>query len=293
MAKKTILVCGATGSQGGAAARRLLRAGYGVKALTRNPDKPAAAELRSAGAEVVKGDLNDRSSLDAAVDDVYGVFSVQNFWETGYEVEVEQGCRMADAALDAGVEHFVYSSVGSADRNTGIPHFDSKYEVEQHVRSLDIPYSILRPVWFMSNWEGEQFKNMILGGTLVQPLSPDTTFQQIAVDDIGAFAVLAFQNPTAWIGREVEIAGDERTMKEIAEAFSRTVGRQVTYRQMPWDDFREQAGDEYADMYRWFEDVGYRADVDALRSEHPGLQSFEEYLAAHGWKDVATDQAAS
>lgn len=293
MAKKSILVCGATGSQGGAAARRLLSAGYGVKALTRNPDKPAAAELRTAGAEVVKGDLNDRSSLDAAVKDVYGVFSVQNFWETGYEVEVEQGCRMADAALDAGVEHFVYSSVGGADRNTGIPHFDSKFEVEQHVRSLDMPYSILRPVWFMSNWEGEQFKNMILGGTLIQPLSPDTTFQQIAVDDIGAFAVLAFQNPTAWIGREVEIAGDERSMKEIAEAFSGTVGRQVTYRQMPWDDFREQAGDEYADMYRWFEDVGYRADVDALRSEHPGLQSFEEYLATHGWKDVATDQAAS
>lgn len=180
-----------------------------------------------------------------------------------------------------------------ADRNTGIPHFDSKFEVEQHVRSLDMPYSTLRPVWFMSNWEGEQFKNMILGGTLIQPLSPDTTFQQIAVDDVGAFAVLAFQNPTAWIGREVEIAGDERSMKEVADVFSRTVGRQVTYRQMPWDDFREQAGDEYADMYRWFEDVGYRADVDALRSKHPGLQSFEEYLATQGWKDVATDQAAS
>lgn len=293
MAKKTILVCGATGSQGGAAARHLLKAGFEVRALTRDPEKPAAEKLRKAGAEVVRGDLDDRASLDAALDGTYGVFSVQNFWETGYDREVEQGRRMADAALDAEIEHFVYSSVGSADRNTGIPHFESKYEIEQHVRSLDMPYSILRPVWFMSNWEGDQFKSMILSGTLVQPLSPDTRFQQIAVDDVGAFAALAFQNRDAWNGRELEIAGDERTMAEIAEAFSRAIGREVSYQQIPWDDFRAQAGDEYTEMYRWFEDVGYRADVEALRKEHPGLQNFDEYLAVHGWKDIASEQSAA
>lgn len=285
---RTILVTGATGKQGGAAARQLLDAGYDVRALTRDPKKESAEELRSLGAEVVEGDLDDRASLERAVEGAYGVFSVQNFWETGYDREVEQGVRMADVAADAGVEHFVYSSVGGAERNTGIPHFDSKYEIEEHVRSLDMPYTTLRPVFFMNNWEADMFKNMVLGGTLAQPLSPDTPFQQIDVDDIGAFVALAFDNPSVWIGRELEIAGDERTMEEIARTFSDVIGRDVNYHQVPWDDFREQAGEEYAVMYRWFEDEGYEADVESLSAEHPDLVAFDDYLVAHGWKDAAS-----
>lgn len=294
MAQRTVLITGATGKQGGAAARHLLRTDFKVRALTRDPSKPAAKELEKAGAEVVQGNLNDRSSLEDAANGVYGVFSVQNFWETGYDQEVAQGKRMADVAKDVGVKHFVYSSVGSADQNTGISHFDSKAEVEEHVRSLDMPYTILRPVWFMNNWESDQMKGMVLSGTLAQPLSPDTTLQQIAVDDIGVFAAMAFRNPDKWIGRELDIAGDEGTMTQLAADFSKITGIKVEYQQVPWDDFRQQAGDEYADMYRWFEDVGYHADIERLRKEHSALQRFDAYLAANGWRNVgARAQAAT
>ena len=282
--KKTILVTGATGSQGGAVARKLLDTQFQVRALTRNPDKPAARSLAERGAEVVEGDFDDRTSLDRALDGVYGVFSVQNFWEVGFDKEVEQGVRMADAAQKADVKHFVYSSVGSANEKTGIPHFDSKNQVEQHIHSLDLPFSIIRPVFFMNNWESDMLKNMVLGGTVAQPLSPETRLQQIDVDDVGAFARLAFENPDKWIGRELDIAGDEPTMLELAEAFSSALGQDVNYFQVPWDDFRAQAGDEYTDMYRWFEDVGYHADIGALRREHSGLVRFDEYLLKHSWR---------
>lgn len=131
-------------------------------------------------------------------------------------------------------------------------------------------------------------KQMVLGGTLAQPLNPDTLFQQIDVEDIGAFTELAFTNPDRWIGRELEIAGDERSMEEIAATFGSMTGRTVSYLQVPWDDFREQAGEEYAVMYEWFEDEGYQADVERLRKEHPGLIDFDTYLAAHGWKGAAS-----
>ncbi len=162
--ERLILVTGATGNQGGAVARSLLDRGFRIRALTRDPQKPEAQALTEQGAEVVQGDMEDRSAMERALEGAYGVFSVQNFWETGYDREVQQGKTVADAAKDAGVEHFVYSSVGSAYRDTKIPHFDSKWEVENHVRESDLPYTILRPVFFMQNWEG--MREMVLGSTL-------------------------------------------------------------------------------------------------------------------------------
>jgi uncharacterized protein YbjT (DUF2867 family) len=276
-----ILVCGATGSQGGAVARRLLDRGFRVRALTRDPQKPEAQALADGGAEVVQGDMDERSSVEEVLEGTYGVFSVQNFWETGYDREVQQGETVADAANAAGVEHFVYSSVGSAHRRTGIPHFESKREVEEHVRELGLPYTILRPVFFMQNWEW--MREMILGGTLAQPLDPDRPFQHVAVEDVGAFAAIAFENPERWIGREVDLAGDEQTMPEIADTFGRVIGREVSYYQVPWDQFEEQMGEESAVMYRWFNDVGYEADIASLRQEYPELTTFERYLRSHGW----------
>jgi uncharacterized protein YbjT (DUF2867 family) len=172
--------------------------------------------------------MEDRSSMDRALEGVYGVFSVQNFWETGYDREVQQGNTVADAIKAAGVEHCVYSSVGSAHRQTGIAHFDSKWEVEEHVRELDLPYTILRPVFFMQNWE--MMREPILGGTLPQPLDPDKRFQHVAVEDVGVFAAIAFEHPDECIGREVDLAGDEQTMPEIAETFGRVIGRSATIR---------------------------------------------------------------
>ena len=276
-----ILVTGATGNQGGAVAQRLLEQGFQVRVLTRDPQKDEAQALAKQGAEVVQGDLEDRSSVDRALEGVYGVFSVQNFWEAGYEREVRQGVTLANAAKAAGVSHYVYSSVGSAHRETGISHFDSKWEVEQHLRGTGLPYTILRPVFFMQNWE--MMRDQILDGTLAQPLDPDKPLQQVAVEDVGAFAARAFEHSDDWIGREVDLAGDALTMPEAAETFSRVIGREVNYFQVPWDQFQEQMGEEFAVMYRWFNNEGYEADIATLRKEHPELMSLEGYLRGHGW----------
>jgi len=280
-AQRLIVVAGATGKQGGAVARSLLDRGFRIRALTRNPQKPEAQALADRGAEVVQGDMEE-AAMERALEGAYGVFSVQNYWETGYDGEVQQGKTVADAAKAAGVEHFVYSSVGSAHRQTGLSHFESKWEVENHVRELDLRYTILRPVFFMQNWE--MMRGMVLEGTLAQPLDPDKPFQQVAVEDIGAFAAIAFENPERWIGREVDLAGDESTMPEIAETFGRVIGREVSYYQVPWDQFEEQMGEEFTVQYRWFNDMGYEADIAALQNEYPELTTFERYLRAHGWE---------
>ena len=281
----TILVSGATGQQGGAVARHLLQRGFRVRALTRHPDQEAARKLADAGAEIAEGNFEDRTSLNRALNGAYGAYSVQNTWTAGVEGEVRQGKAFADAAKDADIQHFVYSSVGGAERNTGIPHFDSKWEIEEHIREVDLPATILRPVFFMNNWSG--FKEPIAGGQLPQPLSPDTPLQQIAASDIGAFAAIAFANPDDWVGRARELAGDELTMTETAEAFSRVLNREVEHVQVPWGVFEEQAGEEMTTMYRWFEAQGYDADINALRTEYPALQRLEPFLREHGWEELA------
>ncbi len=137
---KTVLVTGATGSQGGAVARELLKKKFNVRAMTRNPDGEAANALKALGADIVKADFENTESLKNAVAGAWGVFSVQNTWESGAEKEIEHGIKLASVAKDAGVEHFVYTSVQSADRNTGVPHFDSKFEIEKAVRKTGFPY---------------------------------------------------------------------------------------------------------------------------------------------------------
>ena len=280
---RLVLVTGATGKQGGAVVRHLLMRGFRVRALTREPHKAGARTLAERGAEMVRGDMDDAASIASALRGADGVFSVQNFWETGYEREVRQGLALADATKAAGVRHFVYTSVGSAHRKTGLPHFESKWEIEEHIRASGIPYTVLRPVWFMENWETPALRNSILDGTLAQPLSPDRPFQQVAVDDIGAFAAMVFERRDEWLGREIDLASDEQTIAQVAETFSRVIGRPVRYVQVPWDAYREAAGEEYTRMYRWFEDVGYDVDVAALRRLAPQLTTFEQYLRTHNW----------
>ncbi len=267
--KRLILVTGATGKQGGAVVRHLRAKGFPIRALTRDPGRPEArALIGQAGVEISQGDYEDKSSLIRALEDVYGVFSVQAF-ENGAEAEVKQGTALIDAAHSADISHFVYSSVASADQKTGIPHFDSKWEIEEHLRRTGMPYTILRPVFFMENWLA--MKGMIDQGKILLPLTPETTLQQIAVDDIGQFAAMAFEHPGKWQGTATDIAGDELFMDQTAQSLH------ATYAQIPWEDFEKQAGPEMTTMFRWFQDVGYHADIPKLRQEHPNLMSFERW----------------
>jgi uncharacterized protein YbjT (DUF2867 family) len=283
MNAKLILVTGATGQQGGAVARNLLKQpGFTVRALTRDSAKPAARTLAQAGAELFRGDLDDSASLKRALEGTWGVFSVQSFVETGYDGEIRQGKAVTDAAKAAGVQHLVYTSVVSADQKTGLPHFESKWQIEQHIARSGLSHTILRPAFFMQNWYN-YMREPILNGTLPLPLNQQTRLQQISVEDIGAIAAMAFQNPTKWSGRTIELAGEELTMQRVVETLSRVVGRNVRYVEVPWDQFRQSAGEELTRMYRWFNDVGYHVDIASLRKEYPKLANLEQVLRHQDW----------
>jgi uncharacterized protein YbjT (DUF2867 family) len=274
---RTILVTGATGKQGGAALRHLRERGFPIRALTRDPNQAKARELVGRGTEVFRGDLDDAASLTRALDGVYGVYSVQAFTPGDEETEIRQGTRLIDAARGSRISHFVYSSVGAADQNTGIPHFESKARIEQHLRTSGLHFTIFRPVFFMENWLG--MRPQIEQGALALPLGPETRLQMIAVDDIGAFVALAFEKTGHFQDQARELAGDELSMAEIAERFARTSGREVAYRQVPWDEWQQKAGRELTIMWRWFEEHGYHVDTAQVRQEYPQLTGFDRWLS--------------
>lgn len=261
---KTILITGATGQQGGATLHNLLGKGYTLRALTRKPDGDKAKDLARAGVEVVQGDLDDAESLKRALQGAWGVYAVQNTWDAGVEGEELQGKRIAQLARDAGVQHFVYASVGSAHRQTGIPHFENKWRIEQTVRSLGFPSTvILRPVFFMENLVSPWFLN---GDNLVSTLNPGTTLQMIAVEDIGVFGAMAFTHAERLNGREIDLAGDAVTLPDATATLSRELGRSLTYLQIPVSEVRKNSED-FALMLEWFERTGYNADIAGLERE--------------------------
>jgi uncharacterized protein YbjT (DUF2867 family) len=275
---KTILVTGGTGHQGGAVARCLLEDGWKVRALVRDHDKPAALALAEQGVELVHGDLMDRSTLDAAVRGAYGVYSVQAFREAGVEGEFREGANLADAAADAGVEHFVYSSVIGADRAGGPVHTQSKHLLEAYLREKGLPATVWRPATFMENFL--RMRDGIMAGRFGSPAPPDLFSQMIAVDDIGRFVALSFRERDRFLGSVTEIAGDEMLMSEAAETFARAIGRPVVYEQVPPPPGMPQP--KPRDLS---EQPPRLADLAALHVLIPDLISLEEWIVKTGWTD--------
>ena len=278
--RRTVFVTGATGKQGGSVVRHMLGRDWHLRALTRDPSSRAAKALADQGVEIVQGDLEDTSSFEDKLRGVHGVYSVQDFWSVGARREVKQGKNLADAARKSGVEHFVYSSVGGAERNTGIAHWESKWEIEKYIRALGLPATVLRPVAFMEGYYSEPVEIGILQGNLVQPVRGDKLYQTIASDDIGGFVAAAFERPEDFLGLELEIAGSELTNLEAVEVFSRVLGKHVAFIEMPIP-----ADKEYSQMFNWFNDAGFQADIGALRNRYPELQlqTLEQWLYNEGW----------
>jgi uncharacterized protein YbjT (DUF2867 family) len=261
---RTILITGATGKQGGAVAQALKGSRFHLRGLTRAPDSKRASELAGQGVEIVKGDLDDESALRRALAGVWGVFSVQTSLEAGVEREEAQGKRLATLAREAGVGHFVYTSVGSAHKRTGVPHFDNKWRIEETVRGLHFPsHVILRPVFFMENLLAPF---SLQGSTLAWALGRGTKLEMIAVDDIGWFGARAFTDAAALNRREIDLAGDTRTMSEAADILTEALGRPILFAQTPIEQVR-QYSKETALMLEWFERVGYSADIAGLERE--------------------------
>jgi len=279
-----ILVTGATGQQGGAVARELLSAGYKVRAMTRKPESEQARELTKLGAEVVKGDFDDPDSVRNAVKGAWGVFAMQNTWEAGVEKEEEQGKNFARISKEEGVQHYVYTSVASADRKSGIPHFENKNRVEQTVKDLGFPsYTILRPVFFMENWLTPWFKPAIDEGNLAIAVKPETKLQMVTVEDVGKYGLWAFRDHDKLNGRVIEIAGDELTMPETADVINSTNGKKVEFFQAPIEEVRKMS-DDFAIMLEWFDKVGYDADIEKTAGES-GIRPtrFSEWASKVSW----------
>jgi uncharacterized protein YbjT (DUF2867 family) len=285
---KIMLITGATGQQGGAVIRHMLAKGWSLRALTRNSSSDAALNLARQGVELAQGDLEDLPSLEQAAHSVYGIYSVQNFWKVGAKREVQQGKSLADVAKKAGVEHFVYSSVGGAERNSGIGHWATKWEIEQYIRKLGLPATMIRPTAFMENYYSEQTEIGILQGKFVDAIRVDKPYQTIAVDDIGAFVALAFDRPKEFIGQAIEIAGSELTNPQAAEVFSRVLGKRVEFEELPMTVVRSWR-EEYYQMYRWFNEEGFNANIAELRRRYPEvhLHTLEEWLYSEGWQKHA------
>src|SRR6202163_2557334 len=261
---RTILITGVTGQQGGAVAQALQRSGLHLRGLTRKPDSERAAALARDGVEIVKGDLDDETTVRRALAGAWGAFGVQNPLDGGVEREEAQGKRLAMLAREAGVEHYVYTSVGSAHKRTGVPHFDSKWRIEETVRGLRFPsHVVLRPVFFMENLLAPF---SLQGSTLAWALAPGTKLQMIAVDDIGWFGARAFTDAAALNGREIDLAGDVRTMPQAAEILTEALGRPIAFAQTSIEQVRQYSKDT-ALMLQWFERVGYSADIAGLERE--------------------------
>ncbi|MEE9167078.1 MAG: NmrA/HSCARG family protein [Candidatus Neomarinimicrobiota bacterium] len=286
MNNKVILVTGATGQQGGAVARHLLKGGWRVRALVRDPKKDNAQALAKQGAKLIRGDLYDRVSLEGALKGVYGAFSIQNFWlpDVGYEGEIKQGKLLADVANETGIEHFVYSSVGAAHRGMGQKHFESKWIIEGYIKELGLPYTIVRPVAFMDNhnWWRPQISN----GTLQSyGVRHDKRTQLIAVEDIGEIVAILFSEQQEYLGRTLEIAGDELTETEQVATFTKVIGRPVKLVQ-PQMSEGDTPDEEQIAAIRFFNGEAYTADIAAVRKIHPGLRTFEQYLRETGWENL-------
>jgi uncharacterized protein YbjT (DUF2867 family) len=279
-----VLVIGATGQQGGAVARHLLSRGWVVRGFVRDLDKPAARTLANRGAALVRGNLDDPASIRAAMEGMYGVFSMQTQPESsGVWGETQQGKTVAEIASAAGVDHLVYSSVGGAERDTGIPHFESKWQIEQHIRKLGLPATIFRPAFFAENFAAFLGPKLVDGTLVVRlPIHQETTLQMIAVDDIGAFVADAFDNPREYLGQELELAGDELDGTGLVEVFGRITGLPTQYVEQPIAEIRAFNADAAA-MFEWFDESGYQADIAALRRRRPDLCTLETWLRTISW----------
>ncbi|MEU3776536.1 NmrA/HSCARG family protein [Streptomyces sp. NPDC032472] len=280
----TIAVTGATGAQGGATTRALIAAGHRVRALTRQPDAPAADALRRLGAEVCRADFDDRGSLDAALAGADSLFAVTTPFGTDTATEVRQGVSLVDAAAGAGVGHIVFTSAAHADRATGVPHYDSKYAIEQHLQASGVPWTVIAPAAFMDNYTSGWTLDGLREGAFAWPMPAHVPLTLIPACDIGAFAALALQRRDEFVGRRIDIASDELTAAGMAEVLAAAAGRPIVHREVPLAHVRDFS-DDLAAMFEYFTTRGLTVDTAALRRDFPevGWHTFADWAVGQDW----------
>lgn len=282
---KTILVTGATGNQGHAVCRALLETDHHVRGMTRDRRKAAARELEQVGVEMVEADYREPASVRRVASDVDAAFLVCTPFEEGPEAEVRQGTDAVDALRDAGVRHIVYSSVADADRETGVPHFDSKARIEAHLQRSGVPFTVVAPVWFRDNLFAPWLAAGLVEGNLVLPLPPHRGLQNIGVPEIGRFVVMVLEGPERFDGQRIDIASDGTTPTEMAQVLTRVTGRTVQHVQPPLEEVRKD-NPEAATLFSWLDRVGYDVDTESLRRRFPevGWVGFADWAEDQEWE---------
>jgi uncharacterized protein YbjT (DUF2867 family) len=287
--KQRILVFGATGQQGGSVASALLKAGWQVRVLVRDPASSKVGALRDAGVEIVRGSFADAESIRRAMNGVHGIFSVQPSSGQGPvlglsdEEEERYGIAIADLAVESGARHLVYTSTSAVgDEPTGMGHFDSKARIEAHIRTLPITATIVRPAGFMEMLVMPGFG--LDEGRFNFFLKTDQPMQLLAVEDIGKFVAAIFAEPARFGGKTLEIASDTVTGRDLEALFTEAAGHPITYAR--FSDEVLAASPFLRKLTELLDEGRFagKADFDALREINPDLQSFRSWLAGSGRK---------
>lgn len=282
-----IVVFGATGNMGGHATRVLLDRGEHVRAVTRNARSTAARELARIGAEIVEANLNDRASLDRAVAGSRSVFSVQTWLRHGVEGEIDQGRRLADACAAAGVSHVVYGSAGDGEPESGVPHFDCKLVVERHMRDLGLPLTTIRPAPFMELMTDPQFYPAVgVWAGERKLVGMDRPIPWVAAADIGKAIANAFADPERWIGEDVSLFGDVKSLGEAWALHVHAFGRKPRSLPLPIWLIGKLAGRELIVMWHWMVEwidakgrEWLEARVERARALVPDMITMAEWYA--------------
>ena len=281
-AQQTIFVTGATGNQGGAVARSLVNHGFRVKGLTRDPSSVAAKKLTQEGVEIVQGNLNNLASLDDHLIGCDGVFSVQAMSNKKGQ-ELNQANGLADLAKAQGIKQFLYSSAAGVELDTKIPHWDSKLKAENHLRSIGIPYTIIRPTFLYENFLIPDVKKRILKGRLPSAMGKNVLQQFVSSKDIGEISATIFRNQDKFAGKAIPLAAEEADMGLVAVIFSEALGRPVKFQKLPWLVARLALGRNLYKMFRWISKNGDRilVDLDKVKHDLPNPIGLKEWIGAH------------
>lgn len=287
-----VLLIGVTGGTGSNAVKGLLEQNViDLRAITRKIDleRPSLSRLHNSGVELVEADLDDESSLKAAFAGVSAVYCHATAGDSAKPdpQEITRAERVAQAAKQANVSHFVYNSAGGVDRNSGIPHIEQKHKVEQILKQASLPTTMLRACLFMEEFWKQYTRPSVLKGSFPFAVQPNKPLHLITTKDMGRVAAHVMKHRSQYVGQEIELAGDVLTPKQMAEAFSTAQGRPVVYKEIPPWIFLLLFRKSLFDLIQWYRKQGYQADVPCLREAFPGLlTTFAQFLKETDWANA-------
>lgn len=317
-----ILVIGSTGAMGSSVIRALVadksQDRY-VLAMTRDLSSDRAKqllELDEQRIKLVQGDLDDQSSVKAAMEDVDAVFCNTAFFASGsVDGERAHAHGALEAARQSGVDHFIYASLDPASRLSGgqccVPHYDAKASVEadidyhrsdEFMRQIEDGWfskhvSVLVTCPYIENFydfftpDDGELPDGRKGKIFRGPITGDGLWQMVALDDIGYFARLMLDDRQTWGGRTLRIASEEATLSTIVSTFEDVTGIPTAYQPMTEQEFLNsglpKAHDPLNNMLIYRDGFFERRDFDELRKLHPGLKSFRQWLKETDWRGEA------